>query len=161
MKKIRIEQVSDALDNAIKENKKSILFVNHFLENRPIDDWFEKHPEFQEFVATPTPLYNINKDGTMLKVEGTVVLSNDFLKKLNNEQTIWYIFAFGNKSVYGFDSIINAIKNKRFVNKLGSVETKEFPLEKMRMFIGLTTEPGDRYSVSEEYYSIFDEVYCF
>ena len=159
MKKIHLSQIPDAIEDAIRTNKKSILFVNRLLEIEPFNAWFAAQPEYVKKICAPKHLYEPDQYGILNPREDSAVIVDDLLKELNGENVIWFLDFFGEDSILGFDEVVRAVKQGFFTNRFGDGTTKRFPLDKTKLFIGYTTEPGDTYSVSEKYYEAFDEVY--
>lgn len=157
MRTIRENQVYEAIDEAVKTDKRSILFISHSLEDRQIEKWFDDHPMYIRAPFTPNHFYE-DVNGILRKIENSAVIDTDSLNFINRENVIWYIFGFGESSQHGFDSIIYALQNGVFINDFGNGETIPFLLDKYKLFIGLTADESPFY-VSEKYYDTFDEVY--
>lgn len=159
MKKISINQIENCISEALKENKKNILFVSITAEYDKVLDWAENHPEYCVRRDVPREGYE-NKNGILVK-SGYDILSNEILKILNNENVIWFHNYFSEKCIGNFEGVINVVKERIYTQKFSDSEIMKFSLEKMSLFIAFTTpnNPNDFASLDEKYYKLFDEVY--
>ena len=158
MKKIFIREVKDVINDAIKNNKRNILFVSKMCYYEPILEWFDENPQYNQVRLEPLQMWEEDQGGILRKAEDTCVIYDDVLNLLNNENSICYLPYFGDNSYYRIDKLFDIIKDRKYVNILTRGDTKEFTVEKMKLFIAITTI-NDCYSLSEKYYELFDEVY--
>ena len=159
MKKIKINEVGAYITEALKTNKKNILFVDLTLRYEPVLNWGEQNPNYTICRWEPGELRQ-EKNGILVKT-GCFCIPDDDLKSLNEENSIWFFHAFSEKCIEGFDSVLNAIKNRVYINRFPDGKDVTFSLAKMPLFIGFTTphNPTDWAALDEKYYELFDEVY--
>lgn len=159
MKKITVNDVESCITEAIKNNKKNILFVSITLENQGVRKWFKNNTEYRECCAKPAPLYD-EVDGRLVKNEGYYVIPDNALVGLNDEKSVLYVWPFGEECTYGFEEFLNIVKYRFYVNKFPEGTTKTHSVDKMALFIAFSTPSGcDGFSLDEKYYELFDEVY--
>ena len=159
MEKININEVGACISKALETNKKNILFVDLTLRYEGVNNWGKHNTNFRLFRRAPGELRE-EKNGILVKT-GCFCLGNVELEILNQENTIWFFHAFSEKCIEGFDSVLDAIKNRVFTNRFPDGKDVTFSLEKMPLFIGFTTphNPNDWAALDEQYYELFDEVY--
>ena len=159
MKNITIDKVGECISEALNSKKKNILFVDLTLRYEHVTKWAKQNQIYQIVRKTPGELHE-EKNGILVKT-GRFCLANKDLDQLNLSNSIWFIHAFSEKCIEGFNEVLNAIQNRIFINKFSDDEIVKFTLDKLPLFIGFTTphNPNDLFALDEKYYSLFDEVY--
>jgi len=159
MKKITVNDVESCITDALRNKKRNILFVSTTLDNQGVSEWFENNPEYSEVWAKPQPLYH-EVDGKLVKMEEYCIIPDNILNEINNERSVLYFYPFGDNCVWGFDEFLNIIKGRFYTNKFPEGGTQIYSVEKMALFIAVSTPSGlDGFSLDEKHYELFDEVY--
>lgn len=173
MKKIKNYEVEHYINEAIKNNLKSILFVSITCNTDGVLNWFDNNKEYIRYGYTPQFLYDI-VDGNIVHYDNYILLK-DWMDDLNNEKAILFVYPFGDQCIYNFEGFMELVKNRKYVNIYpnGYPEISEdrksiithpngkiehLSCEKLKLFIGITTGTGS-FGMDEKYYEDFDEVY--
>ena len=159
MKNININEVGHSISEALENNKKNILFVDLTLRYESVLNWGKLNPNYKICRWTPGELRE-EKNGILVKT-GCYCIPNKELESLNQENSIWFFHAFSEKSIEGFDGLLDVLKKRVYINKFPDGNIVNFSLEKMPLFIGFTTphNPSNWSALDEKYYELFDEVY--
>ena len=159
MKKISINEIGNYISEALKGNKKNILFVSLTLEYENVLKWAENHPEYCVRRYTPSTGYE-NKNGILVKSEYEI-MPTESLEALNKENSIWFHHTFSEKCILNFDGVINVVKERIYTQQFSNSDVMQFSMEKLPLFIAFTTpnNPNDWAALDEKYYELFDEVY--
>ncbi len=160
MKEISVAQIGTHISDALESQKKNILFVSSTLEYENALNWFVEHPEHRVCRATPAALY-VEENGILVKKENCPVISTEELEAMNDEKAIWFHHAFSEKSIEYFESFLDIIKHRFFINKFDNGNCVKYSLEKMALFVAFTTpySETDWAALDEKYYELFDAVY--
>ncbi len=161
MKNITINEIGLCISEALKAEKKNVLFVSHTLQYENVLAWSKEHPEYYLCRETPSPLYNQTECGRLVCDKNCMIIANHSLEKANSENSIWFLNAFSEKCINNFDGFLDIIKNRFYINKFADDTTQKFLLEKLPLFVAFTTDPDkkDWASLDKKYYDLFDEVY--
>lgn len=152
--------IAAKISNALKSNKKNILFISRTLEYEGALEWIKKHPAYHMCRAVPDVLREI-KNGILCKAEECAVIDDGKLKKANDEKCIWFHHAFSEKSILNFDGFLDIIKNRFYINRYPDGSQVKHSLERMALFIAFTAPYNEKdwAALSEKYYDLFDEIY--
>ena len=160
MNTISKQDIGTAIECALKEKKRNILFISLTLEYEPALVWFESHPEYRVCRAEPVTLYE-KKNGILTQNEDYAVIDDKILNNANNDKCIWFHHAFSEKSVLNFDGFVDIIKNRCYINRFPDGCEVNHDLKNMAMFVAFTTphNENDWAALNEKYYDLFDEIY--
>lgn len=157
MKKIRNSEVKYYIDEAIKNNLKSILFVSITCNTDEVINWFDNNEEYIRYGYTPQFLFDYGEDGNIIYYENCI-LPKKCIDNLNTEKAILFVYPFGEQCIHNFDGFMNLVKNRKYDNIYPNAEIEHLSCEKLKLFIGITTGTGS-FGMDEKYYADFDEVY--
>jgi len=161
VKKITTKEIGECISEAIKTQKKNILFVSRALEYEYALNWFEENPEYRQVRVTfPDTLREV-ENGILVKREGYYAIPDEILERLNNEKAIMFSNTFSEKCVEDFEGFQNIIKYRFYINKFPDGTAVKHSVEKLPLFVAFTDYPEQNSwsTLSEEYYNLFDEVY--
>ena len=159
MKKITKKKIGECISEALKSKKRNILFISAALEYENFLVWSDQHPEYNIIRCVPGELRE-ERNGILVKT-GAYVLAHSELERLNNENSIWFHNAFSEKCINDFEGMLDAIKQRFYINKFPEGDNVKYSLEKMGLFVAFTTpqDPDDWAALDEKYYDLFDEIY--
>lgn len=158
---IQASQVAQVIEDALKNGKKNLLFVNKYLDTDPFLEWFDNQTGHKRISCKPNYLSGTDRRGIVQKVNPPIAVITDHdLEMMNDDRAILFLYPFGERCIYGFDRFLDIIKNRTYTNVFPNGTRTEHSVKKMKLFVGYATPSGsDGFSLNEQYYNLFDEVY--
>ena len=160
MTKIALTEIEKSIAKALESKQKNILFISPTLEYDAELVWHKKHPEYYMCTATPSAIYE-ERNGVLVENEDFMVIDTECLEKANNKKSLWFLRAFSEKCVLNFESFLDILKNRFYINRFPEGAASKHSLENMPLFIAFTTphNEADWAALHEKYYDLFDEIY--